>query len=63
MDLEFTIEEQAFRDEVRRFLQDKLPKRLSDKVRLRHRLTKADMKEWHAILHTRGWLGTHWPVK
>lgn len=63
MNLEFTIEEGAFREEVRCFLRDKLPKRLSDKVRLRHRLTKADMEEWHAILHARGWLGTHWPVE
>ena len=33
MDLNFTPEEEAFRDEVRAFLAEKLPTRLSDKVR------------------------------
>jgi alkylation response protein AidB-like acyl-CoA dehydrogenase len=44
-----------------RFLQDKLPQRLSDKVRNGRRLTRADMAEWHAILNGQGWLANHWP--
>ena len=63
MDLSFTQEDEAFRAEVRTFLQDKLPARLSDKVRKGQRLTKADMEEWHAILNARGWLANHWPVE
>ncbi|MFB0610743.1 acyl-CoA dehydrogenase family protein [Aurantiacibacter poecillastricola] len=63
MNLEYTTEEEAFRDEVRAFLKDKLPKRLSDKVRTGKRLTKADMEEWHAILNEKGWLAPHWPEK
>jgi hypothetical protein len=35
---------------VLRFLKDKLPQRLSDKVRNGMRLTRADMAEWHGIL-------------
>jgi alkylation response protein AidB-like acyl-CoA dehydrogenase len=61
MDLTFTPQEQAFRDEVRRFLAAKLPQRLADKVRTGKRLTKADHEEWHAILNERGWLANHWP--
>ena len=61
MDLNFTAEEQAFRADVVRFLQEKLPKRLSDKVSNGWRLTRADMAEWHAILNERGWLAIHWP--
>ncbi len=61
MDLDFTPEEEAFREEVRAFLAQKLPTRLSDKVRKGIRLTKADMEEWHAILNERGWLAPHWP--
>src|ERR1035437_10635721 len=61
MDLTFTSDEEAFRSEVRSFLADKLPKRLSDKVRTGMRLAKEDMLEWHAILNSRGWLGNHWP--
>jgi len=63
VDLNFTPEEEAFRDEVRAFLADKLPKRIADKVRTGKRLTKADMVEWHAILNARGWLANHWPVE
>lgn len=61
MDLTFTPDEEAFRGEVRNFLADKLPKRLSAKVRAGMRLAKEDMQEWHAILNSRGWLGNHWP--
>ena len=61
MDLNFTPEEEAFRAEVRAFLADKLPARLSAKVGGGKILTKADMQEWHAILNERGWLANHWP--
>ena len=59
MDLKFTPEEEAFRDEVRAFLAEKLPQRLSDKMRKGQHLTKADHEEWHAILNARGWLANH----
>ena len=61
MDLQFTPEEQAFREEVQSFLKDKLPQRISDKVKAGQRLSKADQEEWHAILNERGWLANHWP--
>ena len=61
MDLNFTPEERAFRDEVRSFLKDKLPQRIADKVKAGQRLTKQDQEEWHAILQSRGWLAYHWP--
>jgi alkylation response protein AidB-like acyl-CoA dehydrogenase len=61
MDLKFTPEEEAFRGEVLQFLRDKLPERLSNKVKNALRLTRDDMLQWHAILHARGWLAIHWP--
>lgn len=61
MDLNYTPEQTAFRDEVRRFLDENLPARLSDKVAGGKRLTKQDFEEWHAILNARGWLGVTWP--
>ena len=61
MDLDFSPEEQAFRQEVRDFLDARLPEQLSSKVRKGKRLTKADMEKWHAILNERGWLASHWP--
>ncbi len=61
MDLSFTPEEQAFRAEVRDFLANEVPARLTGKVRAGQRLTKADLQEWHALLNARGWLANHWP--
>jgi alkylation response protein AidB-like acyl-CoA dehydrogenase len=60
MDLSYSPEEEAFRTEVRAFLRDNLPARLSEKVRAGKRLTKADTD---AILNARGWLANHWPVE
>ena len=63
MDLNYTDEQLAFRDEVRAFLAERLPARLSDKVRLGKRLTKADHEAWHAVLNERGWLAGAWPER
>jgi alkylation response protein AidB-like acyl-CoA dehydrogenase len=62
MDLQFSSEDETFREDVRAFLRDNLPLRLSEKVRTGKRLTKQDMEEWHAILNGRGWLANHWPA-
>ena len=61
MDLQFTPQEQAFRDDVRAFLKDQLPARIANQVKAGQRLSKADQEEWHAILNARGWLANHWP--
>ena len=61
MDLNYTPEETAFREEVRTFLKEKVPARLSAKVKAGKRLTKADYELWHSILNERGWLAIHWP--
>ncbi|AUW56985.1 pimeloyl-CoA dehydrogenase large subunit [Sphingobium sp. SCG-1] len=61
MDLRFAPEEEAFREEVRTFLKEKLPTRIAEKVRQGKRLTKQDHETWHAILNERGWLANHWP--
>jgi alkylation response protein AidB-like acyl-CoA dehydrogenase len=63
MDLNFTPEEQAFREEVRGFLRDHLPHQISEKVRTSTYLHRQDMVEWHAILNRRGWLASHWPIE
>ncbi|MGK0231119.1 MAG: alkylation response protein AidB-like acyl-CoA dehydrogenase, partial [Gammaproteobacteria bacterium] len=61
MNLNYTEEQIAFRDEVRNFLDDKLPATLKEKVRLRKSLVKADYELWHHILNTQGWLAGSWP--
>ena len=61
MDLSYSHEDLAFRDEVRAFLDEKLTKELSDKLRLGTDLTKEDMEGWHATLNAQGWLAPNWP--
>jgi alkylation response protein AidB-like acyl-CoA dehydrogenase len=61
MDLNFTAEEQAFRDEVRSFLRTRLPAELSSKVLGGKRMEKSDFVRWQKILHERGWGAIAWP--
>ena len=64
MDMSLSAEEQAFRDDVRTWLQDGgLPGWLSDKMRKGLRLQKNDYLTWHGALRERGWLAWHWPVE
>ncbi|MEM7317482.1 MAG: acyl-CoA dehydrogenase family protein [Pseudomonadota bacterium] len=61
MDLSFSTEEQAFRDEVRSFLHDTLTPEITDKVRRGQSLGKKGHNDWHAALNRRGWLAGNWP--
>lgn len=61
MDLSYTPEETAFRDEVRAWMAANVPAEIAEKVRLHKPLTKAEMERWHAILNARGWLAAGWP--
>jgi alkylation response protein AidB-like acyl-CoA dehydrogenase len=62
MNLDFTAEEMAFRDEVRSFLREALPDDLRRKMINREHLDKDDTVRWQRILNARGWATTHWPV-
>lgn len=61
MDLSYSPEETAFRDEVRTFLDEKLPAHLAEKIRQGGHPDKAEQEQWHAILNDRGWLAPNWP--
>jgi len=62
MDLSFSDEDLAFRDDVRAFLADNVVPDVAEKVRLGRDLTKEDMDDWHARLNARGWLAQNWPA-
>lgn len=57
MQLTFTADEIAFRDEVRRFVHAHFP---PDRP---YRGTKADKDRWAAALYDRGWAAYKWPVE
>ena len=61
MDLAFTPEEQAFREEIRAWVQAHLPANISHKVHNALRLSRDDMQCWAKILGKKGWLGHGWP--
>ena len=61
MDLAFTPEEQAFREEIRAWVQANLPADISHKVHNALRLSRDDMQRWAKILGKKGWLGHGWP--
>ena len=61
MRLEFTDEEQAFREEVRSFLRQKLSPAISEKVLNGYELGREDILDWQRRLHERGWGGMSWP--
>ena len=61
MDLSYSSEELAFRDEVRGWLDANLPDDLRDKVTGYKGLTKDDIQRWHKILASKGWSVPHWP--
>jgi alkylation response protein AidB-like acyl-CoA dehydrogenase len=63
MDLEFTDEDRAFREEVRAFLREALPDDLRRKMIARQHLEKAEVVRWQRMLNARGWATPSWPVE
>jgi pimeloyl-CoA dehydrogenase large subunit len=63
MDLRFTPEEIAFRDEVRAFFKASVPETVRRKMSESRHLAKEDFVAWQRILNKRGWATPHWPVE
>lgn len=61
MDLRFTPEEIAFRDEVRQFFRTEVPAEIRRKVSEGRGLKREDYVTSQRILNARGWAVPHWP--
>jgi alkylation response protein AidB-like acyl-CoA dehydrogenase len=61
MDLNYSSEELAFRDEVRAWLGTNLPSDLREKVTGYEHLSRDDLLRWHRILAKKGWVAPAWP--
>jgi alkylation response protein AidB-like acyl-CoA dehydrogenase len=61
MDLGYSPDELAFRDQVRAWLRANLPGDLRDKVASYGHLTREDLLRWHRILAQQGWIAPAWP--
>lgn len=63
MNVDFSADELAFRDEVRTFLQEKYPSDIRDKQNNAIALSKEEMVRWQKILFAEGWAAVNWPVE
>ena len=61
MDLNYSADELAFRDEVRGWLRENLPGDLRDTVVNYRELSREDLLRWHRILAKQGWVAPGWP--
>ena len=61
MDLSFSKEEMAFREEVRTFFRDNVPAETRRKLVEGRHLSKQEMVDWWRILNRKGWGVSHWP--
>jgi alkylation response protein AidB-like acyl-CoA dehydrogenase len=61
MDLRFSPEDVAFRDEVRAFIRDNLPADIKDRLQDGDSASKEDIVAWQRILNQKGWAAYSWP--
>lgn len=61
MDLNFTAEDLAFREEVREFLRTQLPNELRERVKAGRAVHAEDFRRWQNIMYGRGWGAPTWP--
>ena len=61
MNLDFSPEENAFRDEARAFIAEAYPAELRARQQARAPLTRDDYLSWHRILAQKGWVAPGWP--
>lgn len=61
MDMSFTPEDLAFRDEVRSWIADAIPPDVAAKAASGEAFSREDTVTWHKILHDKGWVAPAWP--
>jgi alkylation response protein AidB-like acyl-CoA dehydrogenase len=61
--LKLSPEDEAFRLEVRAFVEENLPADTRRRVETGKRLRREDFVTWQKILHARGWIAPHWPAE
>ncbi len=61
MDLNFSKEELAFRDEVRTFFKENVPPEVRQKIIEGRHVSKDELVNWQRTLNKKGWAVPHWP--
>jgi alkylation response protein AidB-like acyl-CoA dehydrogenase len=63
MNLDFTPEENAFREEVRAYIAQAYPQELRAVQEAHQDLDKDDLLRWHKVLAQKGWVAPAWPAE
>jgi len=61
VDLNFSAEAQAFRREVREFIDDNLPADIRERTSQGRGVNRDDTVTWHKVLYKKGWIAPEWP--
>ncbi|HJK98379.1 MAG TPA: acyl-CoA dehydrogenase family protein [Polyangiaceae bacterium LLY-WYZ-14_1] len=61
MDLRFTPEQDAFRQEVREWIPSAMPDGMREKAANGSSFSMPEIMEWHRVLYDKGWVAPHWP--
>ncbi len=61
MDMSFSPEQLAFREEVREWIRSAMPPHLRAKAESDAAFDQKEVMEWHQILAQKGWVAPHWP--
>lgn len=61
MNLTYSKEDIAFREEVRTFIRSAVPPEIARRTREGVHTTKEDLQTWNRILNDKGWAAAHWP--
>ncbi|MEM6704931.1 MAG: acyl-CoA dehydrogenase family protein [Acidobacteriota bacterium] len=61
MDMTFTAEDEAFRQEIRDFIETAMPPHIKTKADGSGDFTHEETVEWHRILADKGWAAPAWP--
>ena len=61
MELSFTAEQEAFRREVRAWIESALPPGIAAKAKQNAHFEPEEQQAWHRILYQKGWAAPNWP--
>ena len=61
MDMSFSPEHLAFREEVRAWIEQAMPPAIKAKAQVDGNFSQDEVMEWHKILYAKGWVAPHWP--
>ena len=63
MDMSFSPEQIAFREQVRAWLATGVPPNIRDKAEIDAYFDMSEVMQWHKVLYDKGWVAPHWPVE